>query len=144
MGARLRDAQRSILDDLGEEVTSILTPVSICMALTVMLVKTLNPTGASDARSVFIASAFYSEKVSMMDQAAMLRPKCVKIVVCECDHWFACTGHRFNIHKDIWRPDQCNNIRGHCHADDLPTGVPLQARGAFGALLTVQLLSARV
>lgn len=55
--------QRSILEDLGEEVTGIITPVSICMALTVLLVKMLNPTGASDARSVFIASAFYTEKV---------------------------------------------------------------------------------
>ena len=26
---------RSIIDDLGEEVTAIVTPVSICMALTV-------------------------------------------------------------------------------------------------------------
>lgn len=64
MGTHARTAQHSILDDLGEEVTGILTPVSVCMALTVMLVKTLNPTGASDARSVYIASAFYSEKVS--------------------------------------------------------------------------------
>jgi presenilin 1 len=64
MSTHARDVQHSILDDLGEEVTGILTPVSVCMALTVMLVKTLNPTGASDARSVYIASAFYSEKVS--------------------------------------------------------------------------------
>ncbi len=55
--------QRSILEDLGEEITAIITPVSICMALTVMLVKTLNPTGASDVHSVFIASAFYTEQV---------------------------------------------------------------------------------
>ncbi len=54
--------QRSILTDFGEELTAIITPVSICMALTVGLVKILNPTGASDARSVFIASAFYTEQ----------------------------------------------------------------------------------
>lgn len=58
--------QRSILEDLGEEVTAIITPVSICMALTVMLVKTLNPTGASDVHSVLIASAFYTEQVGAL------------------------------------------------------------------------------
>lgn len=35
--------RRSVLDDLGEEVTGIVSPVSICMALTVALVRILNP-----------------------------------------------------------------------------------------------------
>lgn len=74
MSLRSRNAQRSILEDLGEEVTGILTPVSICMALTVMLVKTLNPTGESDARSVFIASAFYTEKVINLYNPAFRLP----------------------------------------------------------------------
>jgi presenilin 1 len=52
----------SILDDLGEEVTGIVSPVSICMALTVVLVRLLNPEGESDSSAVYIAQAFYSEQ----------------------------------------------------------------------------------
>ena len=49
--------QHSVLGDLGEEITGIVTPVSICMALTVLLVKALNPDGAdADASTVVIAS----------------------------------------------------------------------------------------
>jgi presenilin 1 len=32
-------AQPSVLDDLGEEITGISAPVSLCMALVVLLVK---------------------------------------------------------------------------------------------------------
>lgn len=53
---------RSVLDDLGEEVTGIVAPVSLCMALTVALVRTLNPDGASDSGAVFLASAYYTEQ----------------------------------------------------------------------------------
>lgn len=53
----------SPLDTLGREVTSIVTPVSICMALTVMLVRILNPDGKSNDRTVAIATAFYHEEV---------------------------------------------------------------------------------
>lgn len=63
----MREANRapqSILVSTGEEVTAIVTPVSICMALTVALVKTLNPDGRSDGRAVSIASVYYSEQVS--------------------------------------------------------------------------------
>lgn len=55
--------QRSVLDDLGEEITGISAPVSICMALVVLLVKLLNPEGTSDSTTVFIASMAYSEQV---------------------------------------------------------------------------------
>ena len=78
----------SILEVLGEEVTGIgprmdpamqqpvqsdvqaltsvcrlcaAAPVSICIALTVVLIRILNPNGKSD-RSVFIATVFYSEQ----------------------------------------------------------------------------------
>ena len=54
----------SVLDDLGEEVTGILAPVSLCMALTVALVKALNPKGDSDSQRVVVATAFYEEKVT--------------------------------------------------------------------------------
>ena len=54
---------RSILDDLGAEVTGIVSPVSICMALTVVLVRTLNPEGESDPSAVAIANLYYKEKV---------------------------------------------------------------------------------
>jgi len=57
---------RSVLDDLGEEVTGIVAPVSICMALTVLLVRVLNPSGATDPQAVVIASIVYEEQVRLM------------------------------------------------------------------------------
>ena len=64
-----REMARSLLDDLGEEVTGIVAPVSICMALTVALVRLLNPEGRSDSKAVYLASAFYAEEVSTMGRA---------------------------------------------------------------------------
>lgn len=55
---------RSVLDDLGEEVTGIVAPVSICMAVTVLLVRLLNPEGKSDSNAVYLATSFYVESVS--------------------------------------------------------------------------------
>ena len=54
----------SVLTCLGEEVTGIVAPVSLCMALTVALVRILNPDGASDSNAVFLASAYYAEEAS--------------------------------------------------------------------------------
>lgn len=53
----------SILDDLGQEVTGIVAPVSICMFLTVLLVRLLNPEGVSNPSAVAIAQTFYKEQV---------------------------------------------------------------------------------
>ena len=53
----------SILDSLGEEVTGIVSPVSLCMALTVALVRTLNPDGDSAGNAAYFASAYYKEQV---------------------------------------------------------------------------------
>ena len=53
----------SVLDRLGEEVTGIVSPVSLCMALTVGLVRLLNPSGDAAGSSVYIASAYYKEQV---------------------------------------------------------------------------------
>ena len=53
----------SILDDLGQEVTGIVAPVSICMFLTVLLVRLLNPDGISNPSAVAIAQTFYKEQV---------------------------------------------------------------------------------
>ncbi|KAK9816378.1 hypothetical protein WJX74_000624 [Apatococcus lobatus] len=55
-------AQVSVLDELGQEITGIMAPVSICMALTVLLVKALNPDGSDTSVSVYFAQAFYAEK----------------------------------------------------------------------------------
>ena len=55
----------SVLDRLGEEVTGIVSPVSLCMALTVALVRLLNPTGDNAGSSVYIASAYYQEQVCL-------------------------------------------------------------------------------
>ncbi len=54
---------RSILDDLGEEVTGIAAPVSICMILTITLVRLLNPDGDGDSGAVYLASIYYTEEV---------------------------------------------------------------------------------
>ncbi len=48
----------------------IVAPVSISMALTVLLVRLLNPSGDSETTAVFIASAYYSEKVGRVAVAA--------------------------------------------------------------------------
>lgn len=53
----------SVLDNLGEELTGIAFPVTLCMALTVALVKILNPQGESSRETVLIAAAYYDEKV---------------------------------------------------------------------------------
>jgi hypothetical protein len=60
---------RSVLDDLGEEITGIVAPVSICMALVVVLVKALNPDGMADSSSVAIATIAYHEKVLLTSAA---------------------------------------------------------------------------
>jgi len=54
---------RSILTDLGAEVVSVIGPVSLCMAATVWLVRTLK---VDDEAGVTVAwaSAAYSENVS--------------------------------------------------------------------------------
>ena len=59
------DGGRSVLDDLGEEITGVAWPVSICMMVTVFLVRVLNPTGASSSSTVFIASAAYNENANV-------------------------------------------------------------------------------
>lgn len=56
--------QKSVLEDLGEEVTGIMAPVSICMAITVLLVRVLNPEGQSSSATVYIASLAYDEQAS--------------------------------------------------------------------------------
>eukprot|EP00197_Chlamydomonas_leiostraca_P006643 CAMPEP_0202871830 /NCGR_PEP_ID=MMETSP1391-20130828/19793_1 /ASSEMBLY_ACC=CAM_ASM_000867 /TAXON_ID=1034604 /ORGANISM="Chlamydomonas leiostraca, Strain SAG 11-49" /LENGTH=664 /DNA_ID=CAMNT_0049552733 /DNA_START=53 /DNA_END=2047 /DNA_ORIENTATION=+ len=61
-GRELVVHQPSVLDDLGEEVTGIIAPVSLCMAVTVLLVRLLNPDGASSSgSSIVIASIAYDE-----------------------------------------------------------------------------------
>jgi hypothetical protein len=52
----------SVLDDLGAEVTGIAFPVSVCMALTVGLVRILTG-GDDDEGRVIIGEAIYGEKV---------------------------------------------------------------------------------
>jgi presenilin 1 len=52
-----------IVDDLGAEVTGIAAPVTVCMMLTIALVRLLNAQGDSDGTAVVFAEAIYSEKV---------------------------------------------------------------------------------
>ena len=53
----------SIIDDLGREVTAILGPVTLCIAITVVLVRVLNPAGSTNPTAFGLATAFYSESV---------------------------------------------------------------------------------
>mmetsp|Transcript_33836 Transcript_33836/g.95787 ORF Transcript_33836/g.95787 Transcript_33836/m.95787 type:complete len:460 (-) Transcript_33836:1345-2724(-) len=53
---------KGVTETLGEQVTGIVAPVSICMALTVVLVRILNPDGESSSASVAIATAYYNEE----------------------------------------------------------------------------------
>jgi hypothetical protein len=70
----------SVLDDLGAEVTGIAFPVSVCMAITVALVRLLN--GGDDGKGrVIIGEAVYGEKVLMRSRLF---------------HTFACEGHCAN------------------------------------------------
>jgi presenilin 1 len=55
-------APPSVIDVLGAEVTGVISPVSICMAIVVVLVRLLNPSGVSNSGAVFIASSVYQEK----------------------------------------------------------------------------------
>jgi len=64
-----------LLGLLGLQVTGIVAPVSICMALTVALVRILNPDGESDSNAVFLASAYYTEKVGRLS-ASRSQPGC--------------------------------------------------------------------
>eukprot|EP00983_Pelagomonas_calceolata_P028656 897335-Pelagomonas_calceolata.AAC.3 len=48
----------------GAGLTGILSPVSICMGLTVVLVRLLNPDGKSGSAALRFASIAYSEDVS--------------------------------------------------------------------------------
>ena len=53
----------SVLDSLAAKITGIISPVTICMALTVWLVRTLDPGGASSSSAVAIANIYYHEEV---------------------------------------------------------------------------------
>ncbi|ERN07517.1 hypothetical protein AMTRI_Chr10g226050 [Amborella trichopoda] len=59
----------SIIDGLGEEIIRIVTPVSICMFLVVLLVCIINPSSSSDDSSSIttIATIIYDEKTSDSD-----------------------------------------------------------------------------
>ena len=62
----------SVLDDLGAEVTGIAFPVSVCMAITVALVRLLHGDG-EDQERVFIGEAIYGEKVRCRASSERLR-----------------------------------------------------------------------
>lgn len=55
--------EHEVLSVLGEEVTGVLGPVTLCIAVTVALVSALNPEGNSNNAALGIATAFYSESV---------------------------------------------------------------------------------
>ena len=54
---------QSILDTLSSKITGIITPVSLTMAITVWLVRQLNPGGTTTGSAVAIANIYYHEQV---------------------------------------------------------------------------------
>lgn len=54
---------QSILDTLSSKITGIITPVSLTMAITVWLVRHLNPGGTTTGSAVAIANIYYHEQV---------------------------------------------------------------------------------
>ena len=58
---------RNLVTDISKSITILLqvAPVSICMALTVALVRLLNPEGKSDTGAVYLATSFYVEEVRL-------------------------------------------------------------------------------
>ena len=57
------DGDHSILNDLGQEVTGIVAPVSLCMVITIFLVRMLHGGDDVNRGSVIIATAGYDEQV---------------------------------------------------------------------------------
>eukprot|EP00884_Botryococcus_braunii_P014611 jgi/Botrbrau1/23150/Bobra.0041s0002.1 len=64
-------SKKSILDDLGQEAAGIAAPVSLCMLVTVLLVRTLPPK-EGNVQIIEIASAFYHEKGSDDDSTKLI------------------------------------------------------------------------
>jgi len=138
---------RSVLDDLGQEVTGIAAPVSICMALTVALVRILNPDGASNSGSVYLASIYYSEQVSTRGAAPRTLPELAgRAAGCwmvhtsrpaapRRHHTTAPAPPRRLAGRRLRRPEtqrfrhQRAHIRGHHRAHDLCAGLVVQIRG---------------
>jgi presenilin 1 len=60
--SKLSTMEKAILESVGGEIISIVTPVSICMLLVVLLVHTLTPHGSVVAPIATVAMMVYSEK----------------------------------------------------------------------------------
>lgn len=104
-----------MLDHLGEEITSIAWPVSLCMAITVFLVRVLNPDGVSSAVTVAMANAIYDEGANVrltarhIDAHALLYVHARKCMCrCrKCAYAHACmqpsSTCRYGCRLDAWR-----------------------------------------
>jgi hypothetical protein len=114
----------------GEEVVGVLAPVSLCMAVTVCLVRILNPDGHPDVHSaVKFASLAYDEsshvssamKLSKReDHPARSMPLTNMPVLCMVAGW----GLR---HPEVQRgAAQCAGVRGLHGGPDICAGAPLQ------------------
>ncbi len=126
-------APRASSSPAGEEVTGIMAPVSICMAITVALVRVLNPDGSSSSsNSVVIASLAYDEKARQMPASAArkslqvhLRPR-----TCWRESTVLCSsaGSRL-VRTEIRRgPPQCPDLRRHHGSHDVHTCTAVQVR----------------
>ena len=121
---------KSVIDDLGAEVTGIASPVTVCMALTVLLVRVLNPAGESRSDVVAIASIYYNEKV----RAALPGPDPAwekrREGVPDVGRWSP--GGRLGGDQVRGVPHQCPHLRRRRDRHDLRARPTLQVRGACG------------
>lgn len=124
----------SILDDLGEEVTGIVAPVSLCMLLTVLLVRVLNPDGVSSSTAVAIAQTFYKEKVSCL---IFFSPVALERHACHCAVQYLASGagHGLFLHEIRGRYSECAHIRRLCGRGDFCHISALQVRSEVPLLL---------
>lgn len=53
----------SILDDLGSQIIAIVTPVSICMLLVVLMVRGLTPKGSDEVGPVIGALVYHEQRL---------------------------------------------------------------------------------
>ena len=128
----------SILDDLGQEVTGIVAPVSLCMLLTVLLVRLLNPEGTASSNAIAIAQTFYKEKVSPGSVALHLSRHLS--LHARQPSYTSFIGGRL-VHDKVGRSsDKRPHFCGYCGGDDFCPLPPLQV---WGKLPTVVFASTK-
>lgn len=107
------EEQHSILDDLGAEVTGIAFPVSLCMAITIALVRLLHRNDDDGGTTVAIAEAVYTERVCVLSSAGGLHAFDQANVDC------IVAGRRHRRQQTTRLVAECPSFCGDYHVDDI-------------------------